>query len=72
MRRRPLTPRERQIINCIMHGIGGNKEIGKELKISPSTAKAYKRHIFDLLDIDNRWHKAVRLVWLVSTGEIRL
>ncbi|MHB0769821.1 LuxR C-terminal-related transcriptional regulator [Bradyrhizobium sp. 1.29L] len=48
-----LTPRERQIARLVSEGMS-NKEIARELNVSPGTVKVHLYNIFQKLEITNR------------------
>ncbi|MBI3804299.1 MAG: response regulator transcription factor [Nitrospirae bacterium] len=54
----PLTPREREILNCLGEG-ASNKEIGSILGISEHTVKIHLRHILKKLHLNNRVQAAI-------------
>lgn len=54
----PLTPREREILNCLGEG-ASNKEIGSILGISEHTVKIHLRHILKKLHLSNRVQAAI-------------
>jgi DNA-binding NarL/FixJ family response regulator len=49
-----LTPRERQIVNVLVSGCCGNKEIAARCGISEKTVKHHLTHIFDKVGVSNR------------------
>ena len=59
-----ITARERQILHLLTHGLS-NKEIGKELSISPYTVKAHLHHILEKLNLRSRVEAAA---WAVRHG----
>ncbi len=59
-----LTTREQQILHLLTHGLS-NKELGKELAISPYTVKAHLRHILEKLNLRSRVEAAA---WAVRHG----
>lgn len=48
-----MTPREREVINCIAEG-QSNKAIASELRISPHTVKSHVRNIMEKLELHTR------------------
>ena len=50
----PVTPREREIIELILHG-ETNRVIAEKLFISESTVKKHINNVFRKLGITNRW-----------------
>ncbi len=48
-----LTSRESEITKLILKGFS-NKEIAKELEISPNTIKVHTKHIYEKLDVTDR------------------
>jgi DNA-binding NarL/FixJ family response regulator len=54
-----LSPREREVLGMIAQGLT-NREIGRALFISESTAKVHVRHIFDKLGVRTRTEAALR------------
>lgn len=64
-----LTPREKDIIEQIMARMT-RKEIAKNLKLSPRTVKKNMHEMFRKFNIDDRFSKTVRLVYLYSRREI--
>jgi LuxR family transcriptional regulator, maltose regulon positive regulatory protein len=63
-----LSARERSIIELIARG-QSNKEVARDLGISPETVKSHVKHIFAKLDVDKRTRAVVRArsLGLVST-----
>jgi two-component system, NarL family, nitrate/nitrite response regulator NarL len=49
-----LTPREREIVNVLVNGCCGNKEIAAACGISEKTVKHHLTHIFDKVGVSNR------------------
>jgi two-component system response regulator FixJ len=45
-----LTPREREVLNCIMHGLA-NKEIARRLGISPRTIEMHRANLYRRLSV---------------------
>jgi len=45
-----LTNREQDVVQCILHG-HSSKSLASKLKISPSTVKIHRKHIYQKLDI---------------------
>ena len=67
---RPLTSRQLQVAKLTIEGLS-IREIGKEMGITPRTVKDYLMHIYRRLDIDDRWNKKIRLVYVLwKTGLI--
>src|SRR5262249_22629457 len=55
----PLTPRELEVLELLKQGLA-NKEIGRTLYISESTAKVHVRHILEKLGVRTRTAAAVK------------
>ncbi|GAB2623320.1 response regulator transcription factor [Pseudactinotalea suaedae] len=53
-----LTPREREVAECIGRG-ASNADIGHELHLSVPTVKAYTSSVLDKLDLTSRTHVAL-------------
>ncbi|MBI3210220.1 MAG: response regulator transcription factor [Candidatus Solibacter usitatus] len=53
-----LTPRERQILQCLCSGMR-NKEIGQELRITAGTVKVHLMHVFEKTGVKDRVELAV-------------
>lgn len=49
----PFTPREADVLRCLMTG-QSNKEIARDLGISPGTVKMHLEHIFGKLGVATR------------------
>jgi DNA-binding NarL/FixJ family response regulator len=47
-----LTPREREVLKAIVEG-SSNKEIGRDLRLSPRTVEAHRAHIMTKLGAKN-------------------
>jgi DNA-binding NarL/FixJ family response regulator len=58
-KRKPLTDRQRTILDLIMHG-RSNREIGRALSISEHTVKEHVTAIFGKLGVKNRTAAAVK------------
>jgi LuxR family transcriptional regulator, maltose regulon positive regulatory protein len=54
-----LSTRERNIINLIAHG-QSNKEVARDLGISPETVKSHVKHIFEKLEVEKRTQAVAR------------
>jgi ATP/maltotriose-dependent transcriptional regulator MalT len=54
-----LSTRERNIINLIAHG-QSNKEVARDLGISPETVKSHMKHIFEKLEVEKRTQAVAR------------
>ena len=54
-----LSKREKEVLGLVAHGLS-NAEIGQRLFISPVTAKAHVRHIFEKLGVKSRAEAALR------------
>lgn len=54
-RRPELTPREREILNCVARGMI-DLEIAKALGISRNTVRNHMSNILEKLDVHSRWH----------------
>jgi DNA-binding CsgD family transcriptional regulator len=54
-----LSTRERDIISLIARG-ESNKEVARNLGISPETVKSHMKHIFTKLDVDKRAYAVAR------------
>ena len=50
---KPLTPREREILDCLGHAMS-NRQIAEHLTVSLNTVKWYVRQIYNKLGVDNR------------------
>jgi DNA-binding NarL/FixJ family response regulator len=59
----PLTPREREILGLLTRG-HTNREIARQLVVSPGTVKNHVRHIIAKLGVSDRTQAAVRAVEL--------
>ncbi|GIW00320.1 response regulator transcription factor [Roseiflexus sp.] len=59
----PLTPREQQVLRLLMQG-KTNREIARELIISPGTVKVHVEHIIAKLGVSDRTQAAVRALEL--------
>ena len=59
----PLTPREREILGLLTRG-HTNREIARQLVVSPGTVKNHVRHIIAKLEVSDRTQAAVRAVEL--------
>lgn len=53
-----LTPREREIVRCLCQGMR-NKEIARELSITPGTVKVHLMHIFEKTGVKDRFELAM-------------
>jgi DNA-binding CsgD family transcriptional regulator len=49
----PLTPREHEIMVLVAAG-RANKEIARELWLSPHTVRSHLEHVFEKLEVTNR------------------
>ena len=56
---RPLTPRERQLINLVRKGMR-NREIAEELGVTEGTIKVYMHAIFEKVGVSSRTELAIR------------
>ncbi|HWC19689.1 MAG TPA: LuxR C-terminal-related transcriptional regulator, partial [Terriglobales bacterium] len=54
-----LSTRERNIIDLIAHG-QSNKEVARDLGISPETVKSHMKHIFEKLEVEKRTQAVAR------------
>lgn len=54
-----LTERQREIVACVARGLS-NKQIGRQLGISPTTVKTHLHNIFERLEISGRTLLALR------------
>jgi two-component system nitrate/nitrite response regulator NarL len=54
-----LTPRERQVLDCIRQG-HSNKEIAQKLNIAEPTVKNHVHHLLEKLDVTTRAQAAMR------------
>jgi len=59
----PLTAREQQVLRLLMQG-KTNREIARELIISPGTVKVHVEHIIAKLGVSDRTQAAVRALEL--------
>ena len=50
---KPLTPREKEVLLCILTG-GSNGQISSDLNISPSTLKSHLYNIYKKINVPNR------------------
>jgi predicted ATPase/DNA-binding CsgD family transcriptional regulator len=50
---KPLTPREREILDCLGHAMS-NRQIAEHLTVSLNTVKWYVRQIYNKLGVNNR------------------
>jgi two-component system nitrate/nitrite response regulator NarL len=69
-----LTPREREIVRCLCRGMR-NKEIARELAITPGTVKVHLMHIFEKTGVKDRFELAVhgrKLLGLDTEGDVNL
>lgn len=57
--RRALTPRERQIVDCVAAGLS-NRQIGSSLGINEQTVKNRLTGIFDKVGVTSRLQLALR------------
>jgi two-component system, NarL family, nitrate/nitrite response regulator NarL len=57
--RRPLAPRERDLVRCVARGLR-NREIAKQLGVTEGTVKVYLHAIFDKLEVKSRTELAIR------------
>lgn len=55
VRRQKLTPRERQVIELVAQGLT-DREIGRELTITPRTVSTHVQGILTALNANNRAH----------------
>lgn len=53
-----LTPREREIANCVCKGMR-NREIAERLTITPGTVKVHLMHIFEKTGVKDRFELAI-------------
>jgi DNA-binding CsgD family transcriptional regulator len=56
-----LTPREREVLQCLLSGPYTNKEMGRELAISSRTVEVHRARICEKLGARSSMH-AVRLL----------
>jgi DNA-binding NarL/FixJ family response regulator len=54
-----LTQRQREIVACVARGLS-NKQIGRQLGISPTTVKTHLHNIFERIGIGGRTLLALR------------
>lgn len=59
----PLTPREREVLHHVAEG-KTNREIARELFVSPGTVKIHVEHIIRKLGVSDRTQAAVRAIQL--------
>ncbi|WP_108516465.1 LuxR C-terminal-related transcriptional regulator [Bradyrhizobium algeriense] len=64
---RVLTPREREIIRLVAEGLS-NKEIARQLNVSPGTVKVHLYNVFQKLEVSNRTVLATIALLQRSTG----
>jgi LuxR family maltose regulon positive regulatory protein len=57
--REPLSARERNIVELIAQGLS-NKEIARDLGVTPETIKSHVKNIFVKLAVDKRAHAVAR------------
>ncbi len=62
-----ITAKEWRVLELLNKGFGPTA-MAKELGIQKGTAKAHLAHLYRKFDIDDRYHKRVRLVYLISGG----
>jgi LuxR family maltose regulon positive regulatory protein len=62
-----LTPRESDILRLIAKGLS-NKEIAKDLAITPETVKTHVKHVFTKLNVERRAHAVSRAEILGLAG----
>lgn len=60
----PLSDRELQILRCLIAG-DSNKQIGRRLAITDTTAKVHLRNILQKIQVSNRTQAAI---WAISRG----
>ncbi|MDY7098220.1 MAG: response regulator transcription factor [Pseudomonadota bacterium] len=63
-----LTPREREVVDLVAEGLT-NKEIARELDISPATVKVHVERLIGKLGVADRTQAAVLAVKLKSGGK---
>jgi len=56
-----LTPRQREIVHCAARGLS-NKQIARQMGISPTTVKTHLQHIFTRLHVSGRVQLIARSV----------
>jgi LuxR family transcriptional regulator, maltose regulon positive regulatory protein len=64
-----LSPRERTILELIAQG-QSNKEIARELGITPETVKSHVKNIFIKLEVDKRAKAVARAAAIIRNGKI--
>jgi DNA-binding CsgD family transcriptional regulator len=64
-----LSPRERTILELIARG-QSNKEIARELGITPETVKSHVKNIFTKLEVDKRAKAVARAAAITRQGKI--
>ena len=55
-----LTPREREVLELVMHGLG-NKAIAERLGVTVAAVKWHLQHIYDKLHVHSRTEAALKL-----------
>lgn len=64
-----LTPREREVVACVSRGLT-NKEIARELDISPATVKVHVERLISKLGVADRTQAAVLAVQMKLSGDM--
>lgn len=66
-----ISPRKKQIINCLKEGCISDEEIAESLKISVNTVESHIQQLYSLLCIEGKAKRA-KLVWEVMRYFVRV